>query len=107
MKRTRLGEFEIVVLAALVKLADQAYGMAVRKEIEATTGQPVSIGAIYTTLRRLEKKGYVSARMGDPSPERGGRAKRFFTVEAAGVHALKQSVETIQRMTRDLAEGWA
>ncbi|HEX6100159.1 MAG TPA: helix-turn-helix transcriptional regulator [Thermoanaerobaculia bacterium] len=83
-----LGEFECAVLLAVSRLGDGAYGIAIRADLEAHLGRPVSIGSIYTTLERLRAKGMVSARFGDPTPERGGRAKKFFAVEARGTEAL-------------------
>ena len=106
MKRS-LGEFEIVVLAAILRLGDEAYGAAVRREIEGQTGRGVSIGAVYTTLRRMEGKGLVRATLGEPTPERGGRAKRYFRVEPDGRRALRHSLEVIARMTEGLADEWA
>jgi len=79
-KRDYLGEFEHIVILALLRLADRAYGVTVRQEIEERTGREVSIGAIYATLDRLEAKGYVKSVVGEPTPERGGRSKRFFCV---------------------------
>lgn len=102
-----LGEFEIVVLAAVLRLGEGAYGASVRRTIESETTRSISIGAVYTTLRRLQKKGYVSAWMGEPTPERGGRAKRFFRVESAGRTALRSSLENIRRITHGLPEAWA
>ena len=66
------GEFEMVVMLTLLHLEDRAYGMTIRLDIEERTGRSVSIGAVYTTLRRLQKKGYVTAELGEPSPSRGG-----------------------------------
>ena len=83
-----LGEFEQIVLVALLHLGKNAYGMTVRREIEQRTGRQVSIGAVYATLERLEAKGYVGSKAGDPTPERGGRAKRFFHIETDGQRAL-------------------
>ncbi len=80
----RLGEFEQVVLLAILRLTDAAYGVSIRSEIEVCTGRKVSPGALYTTLERLEGKGLVTGRSGEPTPERGGRAKRFYTVTKAG-----------------------
>ena len=80
--REYLGEFEHIVILALLRLADRAYGVTVRQEIEARTGREVSIGAIYATLERLQAKGYVKSQFGDPTPERGGRSKRFFPTGA-------------------------
>jgi DNA-binding PadR family transcriptional regulator len=97
-----LGEFEHIVMLALVRLNDHAYGVSVRQEIEKRTGRDVSIGAIYATLDRLEAKGYVTSRLGDPTPERGGRSKRFFRVTARGVTAVNRTHEAIHSMTEGL-----
>ena len=94
----RLGRFEEMVLLALVRLRENAYGVPIRREIAERTGRDVSFGAVYTTLERLERKGYVSSRVGEPTPERGGRAKRYFRIEAPGRRALNSSRETIARM---------
>jgi DNA-binding PadR family transcriptional regulator len=94
----RLGRFEEYVLRALVRLREDAYGVPIRREIAKATGHDVSFGAVYTTLERLERKGYVSSRMGQPTPERGGRAKRYFTIEAPGIRALNEIRQTIDRM---------
>lgn len=101
-KRDYLGEFEQLVILALLRLGDNAYGMRVRREIEERTRRSVSLGAVYTTLERLETKGYVSSRIGDPTPERGGRAKKFFRVEGAGESALRQSREAYITMASGL-----
>jgi len=97
-----LGEFEHVVLLAILRLGDQAYAVAVRDEILACTGRDVSRGSIYITLDRLETKGYLRSRLADPTPERGGRAKRLFRIEAPGKKALRISDATIRSMTRGL-----
>lgn len=101
-KDDTLGQFEQVVLLALIRLRGNAYGMKVRQELSERIGKEVSIGAIYTTLERLEKKGYVSSWTGEATPERGGRAKRYFNVEAPGVRALNHSRETMDRMWEGL-----
>lgn len=75
----KLGEFEQMVLLALLRLRENAYGSAVRVEIEKRTGREISIGALYTTLERLEKQGLVRSRIGEPTAERGGRRKKYFT----------------------------
>src|SRR5947209_1807069 len=94
----RLGRFEEIVLLALVRLRENAYGVTIRREIAERTGRDVSFGAVYTTLERLQRKGYVSSRVGDPTPERGGRAKRYFRIEASGTRALERSQEVIANM---------
>jgi PadR family transcriptional regulator PadR len=99
----RLGQFEELILLALMRLRDNAYGVTIRLEIETRTGRDVSVGAVYTALERLQRKGYVSSRVGDPTPERGGRAKRFFRIEAPGLDALNR----VRVATDRLAEGIA
>jgi len=94
----RLGRFEEIVLRALLRLRGNAYGVPIRREIAELTGRHASFGAVYTTLERLERKGYVSSRLGDPTPERGGRAKRYFQIEAPGVRALNRAREELARM---------
>jgi PadR family transcriptional regulator, regulatory protein PadR len=84
-----LGELEQVVLLAILRLKDSAYGVSIRQEIEACTARAVTPGALYTTLERLERKELVTARSGDPTPQRGGRAKRFYLVTSAGRDRLK------------------
>ncbi len=86
-----LGEFEQILLLALVRLEKQAYGMAIRDEIEARTGREVSIGSVYSALDRMERTGFVASRLGDPTSARGGRAKRFYKLERPGVVALHRS----------------
>jgi PadR family transcriptional regulator PadR len=101
-----LGSLEQIVLLALVRLESNAYGMTVRREIADRTGRNVSIGAVYVTLSRLEAKGYVSSSVGEPTAERGGRAKRLFRIEADGERALRASQETIRKMTAGLGKRW-
>jgi DNA-binding PadR family transcriptional regulator len=101
-----LGSLEQIVLLALVQLGDHAYGMTVRREIETRTGRNLSIGAIYATLERLEGKGYVSSFTGEPTAERGGRARRHFRVEAEGRRALRTSQEAIRKMSAGLGARW-
>jgi DNA-binding PadR family transcriptional regulator len=88
-----MGEFERAVLLAVSRLGEAAYGMKVRRELEHRLRRNVSIGAVYTTLDRMEEKGFVSSWVGEPTAERGGRAKKFFRVEAPGVEALNRTKE--------------
>jgi PadR family transcriptional regulator PadR len=94
----RLGRFEEIVILALARLRENAYGVPIRREIAERTGRDVSFGAVYTTLERLERKGYVSSRTGEPTRERGGRAKRYFRIEAPGIRALNETREAIASM---------
>src|SRR6266436_6511784 len=100
--RDYLGEFEHIIVLALLRLEDRAYGVTVRQEIEFRTRREVSIGAVYATLDRLEKKGYAKSHRGDPTPERGGRSKRFFRVTAKGVAAVNHTQRALQSMTDGL-----
>jgi len=101
-KRDYLREFEHIVILALLRLDDRAYGVTVRQEIEERTGREVSIGAIYATLDRLEGKGYVKSLVGEPTPERGGRSKRFFHVTAKGISAMNRTHRPLQNLTEGL-----
>ena len=100
--RDYLGEFEHITILALLRLEDRAYGVTVRQEIEFRTKREVSIGAVYATLDRLEAKGYVKSRLGDPTPERGGRSKRFFQITPKGVAAVNRTHRALQSMTEGL-----
>lgn len=102
MPSVRLGEFELVVLLALAQLGDDAYGVAVQQEIARRTGRRTSFGAVYSTLSRLEEKGLVGSRLGDPSPQRGGRAKKHYELRAAGRDAIRSSLAALRTMTRGL-----
>jgi len=97
-----LGEFEQVVLLAILRLGDDAYAVAVQNEILRCTGRDVSRGSIYITLDRLETKGYLRSRLADPTPERGGRAKRYYTLRPAAVEALKESRRALVALWRGL-----
>jgi DNA-binding PadR family transcriptional regulator len=93
-----LGEFEHVVLLAVARLRGEGYGVSIRKEIERRTGREVSIGAVYATLDRIEDKGLLESRDGDPTPVRGGRSKRHFRMLPAGARALEASRAMLDRM---------
>jgi DNA-binding PadR family transcriptional regulator len=97
-----LGEFEVVVLMAALHLGQDAFGSAIRTEIENRTGRTVSRGSVYITLDRLEEKGLLQSKLGDASPRRGGRPKRLFRVTPPGVKAVRHSVATLARMHRGL-----
>ena len=103
--RFYLGEFEQVVLLAVAHLDGDGYGMTVRREIERRTGREISIGAVYATLDRLERKGFVRSREGEPTPERGGRARRHFALERAGVQALRRTQRMLEQMWQDVELG--
>lgn len=98
-----LGELEQLVLLALVRLGDEAYGISVRDEIARRAGRDLTVGSIYKTLLRLEEKGLIVARQGEPTPERGGRRKTHYTVLPPGDRALRSSLAALRRMTSGLA----
>jgi len=98
-----LGEFEYLLLTAAARLADDAYGAAIRQEIEQATGRPCSIGALYTTLDRLEQKGFVKTWMGESTPQRGGRAKRMVKVTAKGIRQAQAFYNAVSRVTRGVS----
>ena len=95
-----LGEFEYVLITTAAGLGDKAYGAAIREEIEATTGRKCSIGALYTTIDRLETKGLITTWMADSTPQRGGRSKRMVRVTPEGVQAAKSFYDAVIRVSR-------
>ncbi|MEJ2185863.1 MAG: helix-turn-helix transcriptional regulator [Gemmatimonadota bacterium] len=97
-KREHLGEFEQLVLLAVAWLDGAGYGVTIRREIARRSGRRASVAAVYGTLDRLASKGYVSTRMGEATPERGGRAKRYYRLERAGARALMDARTTLDRM---------
>ena len=101
-QRDHLGEFEQLVLLAILRLKTDAYGMTIRREIEERAGRPTSIGALYLTLERLQKKGFVQSQLGEATQERGGRAKRFFTVNPTGREMLRSSLKALKKMSTGL-----
>ena len=98
-----LGEFEYLILTAAARLGEDAYGAAIRKEVESATGRGCSIGALYTTLDRLEAKAFIKTGMGDPTPQRGGRPKRMVRVTAKGAQAASEFYEMVKRASRGVS----
>jgi DNA-binding PadR family transcriptional regulator len=103
--RETLGDFEQMVLLAIVHLGDDVYGVPIADEIERRTGRPVSPAAVYVTLRRLEQKGLLSSSMSDPTPERGGKARRCVKVTPTGLEILRESRKVMNRMWKGLDPG--
>jgi DNA-binding PadR family transcriptional regulator len=105
MGRQGLGEFELLVLLAAMRLGEhEAYAVSIGDDIEARTGRTVQRASVYVTLQRLEAKGLLSSRLGEPLAERGGRPRRLVRVNAAGVEAVRAAREAFTSMWKDLAQ---
>lgn len=102
MPRARLGDFEHILLLAILRLGDGAYGPAILEELERHTGRPPSAGSLYVTLDRLEAKGLLRSRLGDATPERGGRPRRYVSVTAPGVRELRTSRRSLLQLWHGL-----
>ncbi|MCR9253754.1 MAG: helix-turn-helix transcriptional regulator [bacterium] len=98
MKGTNLGEFQEVVMLSIMILGENAYGVTIQSEIQNRMNRNISRGALHTALTRLDEKGYIQSKQGDPTPERGGRRKRYYEVTASGISALKESKQLKQQM---------
>jgi DNA-binding PadR family transcriptional regulator len=90
-----LGGFELLVLLALIRLDPEAYGVPIAAAIEESSGREVALGSVYITLERLQRKGLVSSRLGEPTAERGGRAKTYFRITAEGLREVRQARQTL------------
>lgn len=99
---TKLGEFELIVLAAVIRLDGEAYGAAIRKDISDRTGRAPTVGAIYTTLARMEDKGLVTSSLGEATAERGGRPKRYFTITVEGREVFEAAAQSLGNMMAGL-----
>jgi len=97
-KREFLGGFELLVLLALIRIGDEAYGVPISEAIEESSGKEVAMGSVYITLERLEQKGFVSSRLGEPTAERGGRAKTYFRITAKGLREVRQARRTLMNL---------
>jgi DNA-binding PadR family transcriptional regulator len=102
--RDYLTDFELMILLAILRVGDDAYGVPIAREIEDTGGRGVVLGAVYAALDRLESNGLVSSTLGDPTPARGGRAKRFFRVTPAGLRAVRQTRHALTRLWDGIAQ---
>jgi DNA-binding PadR family transcriptional regulator len=98
MAKDALGGFELQVLLAVMRLGDDAYGVPIADTIEEASGRDINAGSIYITLDRLESKGLVTSRLGESTPERGGRAKTYYDVTSKGVRAVRQTQGTLVRL---------
>jgi PadR family transcriptional regulator PadR len=104
-KRDYLGNFELMVMLALLRLGEDAsYGVPILREIEETGGREVALGSVYATLGRLEEKGLVSSKLGEPTPERGGRAKRYFRVTLQGLREVCETKRALKKLWQGLPQ---
>jgi PadR family transcriptional regulator len=103
-KRDQLGNFELMVILVLIRLGDNAYGVPICEELEKRTGRDVAVGSVYAALERLEDKGFVTSELGEPTPERGGRAKRYFYVTARGVKEVRETQQSLLKLWHGLPE---
>lgn len=97
-----LGEFEQKILFALIRLGSDIHGVAIRNHLEETDGRAISPGALYTALDRLEQRGFVTSRLGEPTPQRGGKRKRLYTLQPSGERAVVRLYESIRSMTQGI-----
>jgi DNA-binding PadR family transcriptional regulator len=102
MSRESLGHFELLVLLALLRQGEEAYGVPIARAIEHSTGKPVILASVYNTLERLQDKGLVRSTMGEPTPERGGRAKRYFSITAAGLREVRAAKKALTELWRGI-----
>jgi DNA-binding PadR family transcriptional regulator len=103
-KRDQLGNFELMVILALIRLGDNAYGVPISEELEKRTGRDVAIGSVYAALERLEDKGFVASELSEATPERGGRAKRYFRVTARGLKEVRETQRALVKLWNGLPE---
>jgi DNA-binding PadR family transcriptional regulator len=103
-KRNNLGDFELMVMLALLRLGDDAYGVPISREIEQQSGREVALGSVYATLERLEGRGLVSSHLGKPTAERGGKAKRYFRVTSNGLRKAQETRRALMKLWRGLPE---
>ena len=101
-RREFLGGFELLVLLALIRLGDDAYGVPISEAIEKSSGREVALGSVYITLERLQNKGLVSSELGEPTAVRGGRAKTYFRITAKGLREVRQTQRTLITLWRDV-----
>lgn len=102
--RSHFGEFELIVILALMRLGEDAYGVPICREIEEHTGREVAVGSVYATLERLAEKGLVSSELGEPTAERGGRAKRYFHVTSKGLKEVRQTQRGLMNLWNGLPQ---
>ena len=100
--RSYLGEFELMLLLAVIHLGDEAYGVPISRQLERHRDRNVSVGSVYAALERLEGKGLVVSTLGDPTPERGGKAKRYFRVTREGLRQVRETKQVLTRLWQEI-----
>ena len=103
-KSDNIGNFELMVMLALIRVGDGAYGVPITKEIEERSGREVAIGSVYAALERLERKGLVTSEFGEPTAERGGRSKRHFWITAKGLRQVRETQRVLMKLWQGLPE---
>ena len=103
-KRDYLGNFELMVMLALIRLGENAYGVPISQELEEITGREVAVGSVYAALERLEDKGLVTSQLGEATPERGGRAKRYFRVSGKGLREVRDTRRSLVKLWKGIPE---
>jgi PadR family transcriptional regulator PadR len=103
-KREYLGNFELMVMLALIRLGENAYGVPISQELEEITGREVAVGSVYAALERLEDKGLVTSQLGEATPERGGRAKRYFRVSGQGLREVRDTRRSLVKLWKGIPE---
>jgi PadR family transcriptional regulator, regulatory protein PadR len=103
-KRTSAGTFELMVMLSVMRLGDGAYGVPISREIEQQCGREVALGSVYATLERLADNGLVVSRLGESTPERGGRAKKYFRMTALGLREVRETQRSLRRMWQGLPQ---
>ena len=101
---THLSDFVFFVMLVLLRLGEEAYGVPIAREIEEQTGREVKLGSVYASLERLEEKGFVASKLGEPTQERGGRAKRYFHVTKQGMHKVRETRQALTRLWQNIPE---
>jgi DNA-binding PadR family transcriptional regulator len=104
MPRSLLTDFELMILLAVLRVGEEAYGVPIAREIEHTGSRPVALAAVYAALDRLERNGFVRSGLGKATPQRGGRAKRFFDVTPAGLRAIKATQRALVALWTDVPQ---
>src|SRR5215472_12790941 len=100
-KRDQLGNFELMVMLVLIRLGDNAYGVPICEELEKRAGRDVAVGSVYAVLERLEDKGFVTSELAEPTPERGGLAKKYSHVTARGLEEVREAQRSLVKLCRD------